>query len=60
MIYSTKEKTQESFEVDEQEVKLFEILLFNDEVNTFDFVIDSPEKPTHGFIPHKVKYGFFT
>ena len=41
MIYSTKEKTQESFEVDEQEVKLFEILLFNDEVNTFDFVIDS-------------------
>ena len=41
MIYSTKEKTQESFEVAEQEVKLFEILLFNDEVNTFDFVIDS-------------------
>ena len=41
MVYSTKEKTQESFEVAEQEVKLFEILLFNDEVNTFDFVIDS-------------------
>ena len=41
MIYSTKEKTQESFELAEQEVKLFEILLFNDEVNTFDFVIDS-------------------
>ena len=41
MIYSTKERTQESFEVAEQEVKLFEILLFNDDVNTFDFVIDS-------------------
>ena len=41
MIYSTKEKIQESREVAEQEVKLYEILLFNDDVNTFDFVIDS-------------------
>lgn len=40
-MYSTKEKIQESFEVAEQEVKMFEILLFNDDVNTFDFVIDS-------------------
>ena len=41
MIYSTKEKIQESHDVAEQEVKMHEILLFNDEVNTFDFVIDS-------------------
>lgn len=41
MIYSTKEKTQESHDVAEQEVNMHEILLFNDDVNTFDFVIDS-------------------
>ena len=41
MKYSTKEKIQEAFDVAEKEVKQFEILLFNDEVNTFDFVIDS-------------------
>jgi len=41
MVYSTKEKIQESHDVAEQEVKRHEILLFNDEVNTFDFVIDS-------------------
>ena len=41
MVYSTKEKIQESHDVAEQEVKMHEILLFNDEVNTFDFVIDS-------------------
>lgn len=41
MEFSTKEKTKESFKVAEQEVKMFEIVLFNDDVNTFDFVIDS-------------------
>jgi ATP-dependent Clp protease adaptor protein ClpS len=41
MKYSTKEKNQEAFDVVEKEVKQFEILLFNDDVNTFDFVIDS-------------------
>ena len=41
MVYSTKEKIQESHDVAEQEVKMHEILLFNDDVNTFDFVIDS-------------------
>jgi len=41
MVYSTKEKIQESHDIAEQEVKMHEILLFNDEVNTFDFVIDS-------------------
>jgi len=41
MIYSTKEKTHESVDIAEQEVKMHEILLYNDEVHTFDFVIDS-------------------
>jgi ATP-dependent Clp protease adaptor protein ClpS len=40
-IFFTKEKTRESFDVAEQEVELHEILLFNDDVNTFDFVIDA-------------------
>ena len=40
-IFFTKEKTRESFEVAEQEVEMHEILLFNDDVNSFDFVIDS-------------------
>jgi ATP-dependent Clp protease adaptor protein ClpS len=40
-VFLTKEKTQESFDVAEQEVAKHEILLFNDDVNTFDFVIDS-------------------
>jgi ATP-dependent Clp protease adaptor protein ClpS len=38
---STKEKIQEEVDVLEQEVNLNEIVLFNDDVNTFDFVIDS-------------------
>ncbi len=38
---STKEKIQEEVDVLEQEVNLNEIVLFNDEVNTFDFVIDA-------------------
>lgn len=40
-IFLTKEKTRESFEVAEQEVEQHEIVLFNDDVHTFDFVIDS-------------------
>jgi ATP-dependent Clp protease adaptor protein ClpS len=40
-VFLTKEKTQESFDIAEQEVAMHEILLFNDDVNTFDFVIDS-------------------
>ncbi len=38
---STKKKIQEEVAVLEKETNLFEIVLFNDEVNTFDFVIDS-------------------
>ncbi|HSR59332.1 MAG TPA: ATP-dependent Clp protease adaptor ClpS [Robiginitalea sp.] len=36
---SAKERLQESLLVDEQEKNLNEIVLFNDEVNTFDHVI---------------------
>ena len=39
--YMTKEKIQEDVDVLEQEVNQHEIILFNDDVNTFDFVIDS-------------------
>jgi ATP-dependent Clp protease adaptor protein ClpS len=38
---STKEKTQEEVDVLEKEVNQHEIVLYNDDVNTFDFVIDS-------------------
>lgn len=38
---STKKKIQEEVEVLEKETNQYEIVLFNDEVNTFDFVIDS-------------------
>jgi len=38
---STKKKIQEDVDVLEKETNKFEIVLFNDEVNTFDFVIDS-------------------
>ena len=38
---STKEKKQEKEAVLEKEVFQHEIILHNDEVNTFDFVIDS-------------------
>ncbi|HEY9168244.1 MAG TPA: ATP-dependent Clp protease adaptor ClpS [Lutibacter sp.] len=38
---STKRKIQESIDVLENEVNLHEIILFNDDVNTFDFVIDA-------------------
>lgn len=38
---STKRKIQEEIDVFEKETNQYEIVLFNDEVNTFDFVIDS-------------------
>lgn len=38
---STIEKTQESIKVLEQLIKDYEIVVFNDDVNTFDFVIDA-------------------
>jgi ATP-dependent Clp protease adaptor protein ClpS len=37
---STKRKIQEDVDVLEKEVNLHEIILFNDDVNTFDFVIE--------------------
>jgi ATP-dependent Clp protease adaptor protein ClpS len=37
----TKRKIQEDVDFLEKEVNLREIILFNDDVNTFDFVIDS-------------------
>ncbi len=37
---STKRKIKEDVDVLEKEVNLHEIILFNDDVNTFDFVID--------------------
>ncbi len=38
---STKEKIQEQVEVAEKQTSQHEIILHNDEVNTFDFVIDA-------------------
>lgn len=38
---STKEKIQEEIDVLEQETHKYEIVLHNDDVNTFDHVIDS-------------------
>lgn len=38
---SSKEKIQEEVDVLEQETHKYEIVLHNDEVNTFDFVIKS-------------------
>jgi ATP-dependent Clp protease adaptor protein ClpS len=38
---STKERLQEALLVDEKEKNLNEIVLFNDEVNTFDHVIQT-------------------
>ncbi|MFK7783182.1 ATP-dependent Clp protease adaptor ClpS [Psychroserpens sp.] len=40
-IYNTKEKTKEDVQVDTLEQPLNEILLYNDDVNTFDHVIDT-------------------
>ena len=41
MIMSTKEKIQEEVDVLEKEANQHEIVLHNDDVNTFDFVMDS-------------------
>ena len=38
---STKEKIQEDLDILEQETHQHEIVLHNDDVNTFDFVIES-------------------
>lgn len=38
---SAKERLQESLQVDEKEQDLNEIVLFNDDVNTFDHVIQT-------------------
>ena len=38
---SNQHKKQEDFDVLEQELNLHEIILFNDDVNTFDHVIES-------------------
>ena len=38
---STKEKIQEVLEVLDKEAHKYEIVLHNDDVNTFDFVMDS-------------------
>lgn len=38
---STKEKILEEVDVLEQEINQHEIVLYNDDVNTFDFVINS-------------------
>ena len=37
----TKKKTHEEVDVLEKQVDLYEIVLFNDDINTFDFVISS-------------------
>ncbi len=39
--FMTKEKTQENVDILEQEVNQHEIILFNDDVHSFDYVIDS-------------------
>tara|TARA_B110000046_G_C13025139_1_gene413530 strand:+ start:2839 stop:3120 length:282 start_codon:yes stop_codon:yes gene_type:complete len=41
MIMSTKEKNEEDLDVLEQETYQHQIVLHNDEVNTFDFVMES-------------------
>ncbi len=38
---STIEKTKEELDILTKETPLHEIILYNDDVNTFDFVIDS-------------------
>ena len=40
-IYLTKEKIQEDFDVAEKEASKHEIVLFNDDIHTFDYVIES-------------------
>ena len=38
---STQEEVLEKVDIQEKETPFHEIILYNDEVNTFDFVIDS-------------------
>jgi len=38
---STQKRIQEKIDILEQEISLHEIVLFNDEVNTFEYVINS-------------------
>lgn len=40
-IYLSQEKIQEEFDVAEKETNKYEIVLFNDDIHTFDYVIDS-------------------
>ena len=40
-IYLTKEKIHEDFDVPEKEAGKHEIVLFNDDIHTFDYVIES-------------------
>lgn len=40
-IYLSKEQIQEDHDVAEKETNKYEIVLFNDDVHTFDYVIDS-------------------
>ena len=40
IVINTKEKIQEEFDVLEQEIFEHKIVLFNDNVNTFDYVIE--------------------
>ena len=39
--FGTKEQEQTSGELMEQDAPLFDLVVFNDDVNTFDWVIDS-------------------
>jgi ATP-dependent Clp protease adaptor protein ClpS len=39
--FMTKEKKKEEVDILEQEIRQHEIILFNDDVHTFDYVIDS-------------------
>ena len=41
MLMSTREKTSEEVLLDEDVLKQNEIVLYNDDVNTFDHVIDT-------------------
>ncbi len=40
-IYLSKEQVQEDYDVVEKETNKYEIILFNDDIHTFDYVIDS-------------------
>ena len=40
-IYFSKEQIQEDYDIAEKETNKYEIILFNDDIHTFDYVIDS-------------------